>query len=364
MQLLRRVSYESASKTARQARRVSEKNMGSMRVVSARLRRPQFRLATLFILVTAICVFLGIRVSRERAYRQRLAAVQVLDAAPFAFSSIYVAPPDDGGELLIGIDKEALEPGDAVTTIDFNPMRDGALTDEQTAAILCFPTLKELRLGGPGITEARLAKIAELPCLEYLDISDADVNDDTVRPLVELRSLRTLGLDGTDISDVALKRLSGLHELRHLGLVNTRITDAGLRHISAFRSLRALHLSGTRISGSGLKHLSDLAYLEVLGLEDTDVDDEGLHHLARLPRLRELALSPHISDEGLEVLRRCDRLNQLVVRKCAISDDGLWRLRNITTLRQVFAEHATSITADGAARLSGVRAGFDIYWKD
>ena len=99
--------------------------------------------------------------------------------------------------------------------------------------------LRELRLMGPGVTDAIAKPLERLTNLRILILEDAQITDLCVQSLALMTGLRELLLDGTRVTDQSVEALGRLSNLRILGLGDTAITASG------FARLRALLPSAT-----------------------------------------------------------------------------------------------------------------------
>lgn len=354
------------------------------------LRRPQFGLTTLFVVVTLISIPLAIRTSRERAYRARLAAVALLRGKlPHACEIKVDAknPRLPRATLRLGQQEPTLKPDDTVLEVEIGGYIGPALLDEHVSAILAFPTLRRLSIRGCSITTAQLGHFGEFRSLESLDLTGVDVGGEGVYKPGRPRSLRALRLYETEVIDASLACLAPLSKLKSLDLSNTTITDAGLCHLAALRSLQGLGLAGTEISDDGVRHLSALTSLRWLNLRKTKISDAGLAalylprlerlyldrnhigddgivHLARMSHLYCLTVSEtRVTDNGLKMLRRFDSLEDVSLSRCPISDAGLPSLGKVRTLCKASIEEAGTVTAEAVERLKAIRPGLRAYWR-
>ncbi|HVX13663.1 MAG TPA: hypothetical protein VHC22_20940 [Pirellulales bacterium] len=86
---------------------------------------------------------------------------------------------------------------------------------------------------------------------------DPPITDDVLVHLKALPKLRSLQLGNTPITDAHLVHLHGLTELRSLDLTATQITDAGLAHLEGLRSLENLSLDFTQVTDDGVTRLRE-----------------------------------------------------------------------------------------------------------
>jgi uncharacterized membrane protein YhaH (DUF805 family) len=116
------------------------------------------------------------------------------------------------------------------------------VTDEDLACLAGNAEIKELRLGGSGITDAGLEHIRGLTGLEILDLSLTGISDKGIDCLRGLLSLTTLYLGGSKVSDAGLLRLDVLDCLEDVYAVNTDITAEGAKWFAGLRPHCTVHL--------------------------------------------------------------------------------------------------------------------------
>jgi hypothetical protein len=325
-------------------------------------RRPQYRLAMLFALVTVISVPLAVWTSREHEYRLRLAAVKELKRC--GSIGVQTDDPKFGSCRALG-DNAVLQRDDVVVFISC-----AFPSDSMTAAIKCFPTLKFLRLSTYGatdertrITDQQLREIGKLPLVEELSLHGMSIAEHGVRHLAGLRSLRVLNLSRTKISGAGFEKFSSLQHLEELDLHATDVTDEGVRYLAALRSVRILNLIDTKITDAALMYLSAMESLECLYLDDNDITNESLVHLAKLRKLRRLGLGgTKVSDAGLKIIQRFGSLESVGFNHCAISDAGIMELGRVASLREVHMYFGTCVTAAGVAQLKRLNPALHVGW--
>lgn len=334
--------------------------------IRGKLRRPQFRLGTLLTLVGIASVPLAVVASREHAYRARIVAAHKLRNSNDMFgigigTSERYPGPCSPEHRWPGPGRNELERADVVTSIAANDYGVTPLSDEEVSAILCFPTLRCLKLQLHEISGTQLATIAKLPSLEHLDLCSARISAEGARHLGNLRSLRDLNLAHTHISDAALEGLPHLPNLEDLDLWGTDVTDDGIRHIAGLCSLQCLRLGDTKITGAALAHLSGLTQLTHLALCRCQIDDESLLHLMRLDKLEYLDLQgTRITDAGVDALRQFGSLHSLELHYCDISDAGLAHLGEMKSLRYVGLSHVMFATEEGVAQLEKAKPEIEV----
>jgi hypothetical protein len=194
-----------------------------------RRRWLRFSLRTFLLLLTALCVWMGIVV--VNAGRQKRA----IDSISAAGGTVYfdyeqLAPDQD--YLLIKPNAEV--PGPAWLR--------GIVGDE------FFRSPVGVRLSGAEATDESVEKCARgIPDLQFLEIHQANITDAALAHVVQFHRLRYLGLDGERLT------VDGLRQLRPL---------KSLRYITSFHDTTNMPIV--------LKDLSSPTYIEMI---DTPVSD-------------------------------------------------------------------------------------------
>ena len=257
-----------------------------------------FGLRTLLLLITALCVWLGIQVNAAR--RQREAVVAIQKAGGMVIYDYQVVPPVVGqNEQTFPWDPRKAPPAPAwlrdqigddyfrtAEVVDFSrPKRSIAKADLDQLAKL--PGLKrftfEASSGGP-IEDKDLAALSELNQLEVLWVFRAHVDGSFLASLPNPKRLKQLCLEGTYADDAAMEHIATMKMLKWLVLSNTHVTDAGLVHLRNLTNLESLELGGTRITDAGVQHLTGLKKLAHVSLLGSKVTAAGVSTLkAALP---------------------------------------------------------------------------------
>ena len=93
------------------------------------------------------------------------------------------------------------EDGEAVSV---SLARRPEIVDNEMTILLAHPTLKEVYLGGCGITDEGVTALRELPQLEWLELSDTAVTDTWIHTLRGMTTLRSLFIFGCQVTDDCL----------------------------------------------------------------------------------------------------------------------------------------------------------------
>jgi len=213
----------------------------------------RFSLRTLLLLITALCVWLGIQVNAAR--RQREAVAAILKAGGEVWFDYHSTPdPAVPGSTF---NRNASPPGPAWLR--------RILGEDYFRTANCVIFMKQT------ITESDLAQVAQLPKLICVNLGDTQIvekNTGTKRPIQDsdlivverLTLLRDLVLNDDNghgrITDAGLKRIQNLTNLDELYLRNNQISDAGLQWLKGFTKLLTLDLGGTKVTADGIRGLA------------------------------------------------------------------------------------------------------------
>jgi len=192
----------------------------------------QFRLITVFVVVTGLCVWLAVQVNRAHRQRDAVAAIHALGGAVMydydfdaAGNQIRNAEPPEPAWLrrLLGVDFR-----NRATWVYLA----GAPTTDADLVHLCnLPKLNWLHVGNKPITDAGLAHLARCTQIESLDLGGTEITDVGLDKLTSLRRLKILDIGGTKISDAGAKRLEGFEHLAEIFVGNTQITPDGIEQL-------------------------------------------------------------------------------------------------------------------------------------
>jgi hypothetical protein len=222
-------------------------------MLTPKRRWAQFSLATMFVVVTVLCVWMAIVVNRAHRQQDAVAAIEEL-----------------GGEV------EFEKP---------NQSRSEAFSRRFLRRWMpqdYFDDVHEVWLNGTRVTNDGLRHLRALTKLRLLLLdSNPEVTDAGLAQVRGLTRLQVLQLGGTQVTDSGLGHLRGLSELQELQLDGTRVTDGGLVHLQGATELRILSLDGTQVTDAGLIHLRGLTVLQELWLVGTLVTDEGVAELQK-----------------------------------------------------------------------------------
>jgi Leucine Rich repeat len=221
----------------------------------------QFSLRTMMVVVTLLCVWMGI--TAHRANRQRRAVERLTshgDGISYDYQTdehgsfmlpVNAPPPSPPGPTwlrrLIGVDY-------FVTVVGADMYVKGA-GDDSIGDLSDLPQLRFLGVHGPGVTGSDLARLSKLPQLRDLGLYDNSIMDSDWEFVGQLTHLKGLVLGGSNVTDTSLERIAGLDDLEELRMVGCPITDIGIQHIKRLRHLKFLDIRGTGVTDAGAADL-------------------------------------------------------------------------------------------------------------
>ena len=208
--------------------------MGSLRhrlilLLKPKRRWAQFSLGTMWALITALCITLGMWIVPAERQRRAVAAIEALDV-----ELRYSDPDPDGSEAFPeNVLRQWLPRAyfDHVQGVTFSPDRGSESTDDGLAHLQQLNGLRDLFLESTDVTDAGLRRLQDLPHLRSLDLSQTRITDAGLAYLKPLRELQELWLDDVAITDEGLIRLRALTSLRDLFLAGAPVTHAGLQRL-------------------------------------------------------------------------------------------------------------------------------------
>jgi hypothetical protein len=265
------------------------------------------------------------------------------------------------------------------------------LTSKGLAQLKQLKHLRKLDLGIMHISDARY--LMALPQLEF--VKPVDLTVENMKALGGLHNLKSLGVflpsppngsiddplaashlgtlgtleelsfcgsaAGRFVSDEEVACLESLGRLKKLHVSSNHLTDRSLASISKLDQLESLDFSvfgGAGVTKSGLKQLSGLTNLHTLDVKvhpavKNSTDGVTLDFSA-LTKLNTLTLSGlSLQDAELESLADLHHLEWLVLEG-VFTEEGLWHLRNLPTVKLLDIKGISCTTGDRLANLGDV----------
>jgi len=330
----------------------------------------QFSLATMFVIVTVLCVWLAAHVRATNRQRAALAAIKELGGRWF-----YDYQLGDNG-----INYNRNEPPVPKWLLDRLDIDHFANVDRVelwapehrdpnslSLALTDVKKLGSLRSLWMQIDQAKrltptevelLASLTGVRCIEFMPDKKTDALVETIERLPNLEGLDLLLCE---VGANGLRHIGRMTNLRRLRIMASEVGDRGLADIAGLESLVELNLIGPGVTDTGLVQLERLKSLEMLSLEGSEITGAGLAPIARLKSLRELhLLCNEVTDAGLAHLRELTELRVLYVDEAQVTDSGLAHLRLLKKLERLGIYH-TKVTQAGIAELQRALPNCDIY---
>ncbi len=233
------------------------------------LRRiSRFRVSTLLILLTLVCIGLGTRTYQARTQQSALDTIRKLGGT-------YECTIDPNIPIwlvdLIGkkyfqqvievelrgrrFDDQNIDLFSSLKGLERLTIVGTRITDQGMKYIRRLTNLEELRLTGPRVTDKTLAELHALTNLRKLSLPLTGVTDNGLGVLRRYERLESLNLGGTDIGDRGAEIIGSMQKLRHLWLSRTKITDDGLKHLTNLSNLTSLYLRNSLSTPKGIQEL-------------------------------------------------------------------------------------------------------------
>ncbi|MHC4535004.1 MAG: leucine-rich repeat domain-containing protein [Planctomycetota bacterium] len=238
--------------------------------------------------------------------------------------------------------------------------------DEVVRQLATLPNLESIR-GIGYLTDEGMKTLATFRNLKCLGIALKDDKQDYYGPtglshLAGLGSLEELLFTGgRSLSDNDLADLESLGHLKKLHVSSRHLTDRSLASISKLDQLELLDFSvfgGSGVSKSGLKQLSGLTNLHTLDVKlHPVVEDSGdgvILDFSALTKLNTLTLDGcSLRDADLASLAGLHHLEWLVLAG-DFTEEGLWHLRNLPTVKHLLIRGITCIDGDRLSDVGGL----------
>jgi hypothetical protein len=199
------------------------------------------------------------------------------------------------------------------------------------------------------------AHVGRLVDVENLTFSRTDLTDQGLSHWHELARLRELWIGGSGVTAAGLSCLAAMTQLDDLYIEDASHLDrAAFERIAVVASLRRLSLRGGRYSDDDLQPLSALDLEKLSLIENEQISGAFCRHLTKRPRLKKLDPGEYVTDEGLAEIARMPYLETLFL-KGPFTDAGLAHLNTLKHLQTLYIT-SQRITAAGLAVLSDLPA--------
>ncbi|WP_425396914.1 leucine-rich repeat domain-containing protein [Aeoliella sp.] len=295
----------------------------------------RFRLRTLLVLTTVICVWLAFKA--KVAHDQRVAVAAIREV---------------GGEVLY--DYQFNEDGafqDKATPWAPAWLRN-AIGEDYFVTVVGVSFLTSSARGGgtytynTQVTDATLRQLIPLRRLRYLFVRSTQVTDDGLETIGDMQGLERLRVSGPRVTDVGVAHLARLERLKLLSITAQRVSDAAMPYVARIESLEDLEIRGGQVTNDGLIPIKNLPNLRVLtlygntmtGIAGTQITDAGLRHVAELKQLEVLWINNmEVTHFGLGQLEQLSNLRSVNFFMTSAPLDGLETLQQALPKTQIHA---------------------------
>lgn len=262
------------------------------------------------------------------------------------------APPIDLAAELAGRPEARVQRSDGqITQLDLRAYDD--IDDRWLEAIATSaPGLRNLKVEGPGITDAAMPALVRLENLAALALQRTSVTDDGVAQLIPLKNLKELSLFGSPVTNAVFTPLAQLPRLQKLQLRQTKIGGQPIGDLSRLQGVVDLELAETDLGNEAMPAIAQLPRLQRLNLWLTKIDDSGLAALPAGSDLRLLNLDnvAGITDASMPRIGSFGKLELLHLGGTSITDAQLTELYKLKQLKTLFLTR-TGVTPEGIEAL-------------
>lgn len=276
-------------------------------VTTPRSRKFRFGLRTLIVVITAVCLTLGLGLYRAREYDQRKRrAEQMIGALNGTIQQAgWSDQPSPGSNWI--------------------------------ASLFGFGEPRESRwivsLSGATLTPQQVEDLGQCSWIRKLDLSNTNVDDKSLDEIAKIAKLRELTLAGTQVSDVGIEKLKQLEWLIVLNVSGTRVTYAGLAQLDA------VFPDGNFQEQLALAKLSKTQNLQVAASFTGFSNDLDIFPPPRRPRAEFINLDsssiPALSEDDISDLRRATSAKNFRLQGKSLPKGGLAFLADLPNLEQV-----------------------------
>ena len=212
----------------------------------------RFSLRTLLVLMTVLCVWIGIQVNSARRQREAVAAIlKAGGTVAFDYQVVRQPLPTTPGSHWLSSDTKNSPPGPAWLR---RQIGDDYF---RTVAFVYF------HMPNRTIDKTVLDQLVSLPQTEQFLIQNCDIRDTDLTALKQLHQLTTLQIVGVRrINGSILASLPNPGRLTNLALSETDVNDEAMEYVGKMTMLLDLFLRGTQVTDAGLEHLQNLTNLE------------------------------------------------------------------------------------------------------
>lgn len=264
----------------------------------------RFRLQTVFVLMTAFTVVLGL--GSQELYREHHRTQIALDIRHQHGQVRFKTPHERHGRehRATGVVKGWLQLvlGDYYFT-ETSSVRLELRSPEDLKKLLVFPEVEALDVSGAAVTDDLLLKLQGLRHLQHLELDCSRLSERGLDSLKQFSHLRYLQLANCSLTNQSLEPLTKLSDLVSLTFVNCSSTEGTLKPLAQCTSLRFLKFFSSPPSKESLEPLNELAFVQSVSFADCPITDShlGAMHGAKPTVALELK-STHVTEAGMLAL--------------------------------------------------------------
>lgn len=337
---------------------------------------PRFSLRTILILITLVCLAMGLPYSRSERQRVAVETLRSLDChCEFEPEPKWLAklPPVvrnfRGGHyfrsvVAVTVNSHARSSLDAIfeaigkiDRVESIYCLDAPVTHEHLARLSHLRNVKNLRIHHALIDDGALADLRNWTRLEELLIPGAGVTGQGVAYLKRNSGLRRLDLSGTLVGDEIAEVLSAFPRLEGLEFWQTDLTGAGFARFPDFAEVKWVDMDGTQVDDEVVKKLARFPKLTGVDLSETRITDFTGRTLAQWP-LHDIRLSETaVTDATLNALTETSTLENLDIRRTPTTLFGVRRLHALPNIKTVSYLDKGDFHKSELRGLAGKRAG-------
>jgi Leucine-rich repeat (LRR) protein len=198
--------------------------------------------------------------------------------------------------------------------------------------------------------------LGDLQGLERIRLDDIPLKAKALQTLARLRSVKELSLTKCQLEGNDFSFLAALKNLERFSISDMPGDDKLIVTLSGLTKLKSLYLNSGHFTETGLAPLGKLPNLESLTIGEKVQDDSGLKFLPQLQPLQRLTLSMcKVGDEEIRHLATLGNLIDLDLHKTKVTDAGLQHLAGLKKLQHLDLSDTKHISGAGLYHLAGCR---------
>lgn len=253
-----------------------------------------YSMRTLLVLVTGLCLFLGLLGRGMLAAKIEQNVVSQIQAAGgkvlFDFEAVQVHeyfeneieafhPPPPWLDRKLGIYVQSRVARVAL---------EGDFSEDLIPPLLQLSRLRKLTIRRDSLSRESLEVVARLPSLRTLSLDCQQFSSEQLRLLAQSKSLETIELHGACAKADVVAQLRHFPGLKEVALGDSLANDASLKALSSCERLETLRLLWTDASNNGLQYLTTLPHLKFFRSLGSNIDEQGYPFFMQMPALETL----------------------------------------------------------------------------